>query len=198
MFRSDEVLTPRQKRGVIRRALLRPILTAIVLLVLYFIVPLTEFDGSGLLLLSGVLVVFGIVATWQVLKILNSDRPVLQGVEALAAATPLYLLGYSAVYDVMAATYPGSFSESLSKMGALYFTVTVFATVGFGDITAVTDAARAVVTGQIVLNLVVLGLGGRILYAAIDQSRSRKAQPSAPGDAPHDQAGDPSVSEPGE
>lgn len=198
MFRPDEGLTPRQKRGVIRRALVRPILTAIVLLVLYFVVPLTEFDGSSLLLLAGVLVAFGIVATWQVLKILDSDRPVLQGVEALAAATPLYLLGYSAVYDVIAATYPNSFSESLSKMGALYFTVTVFATVGFGDITAITDAARAVVTVQIVLNLAVIGLGGRILYAAIDQSRSRKAQLSAPGDAPHDQAGDPSVAEPGE
>jgi len=183
MFRPDEV-TMKQKRAVIRRAFLRPTLTALVLLVLYFIAPMTEFDGQSLLLLAGVLVAFGAVATWQVLKILESDRPVLQGAEALAAAIPLYLLGFSAVYFVMEATYPASFSQALSRMGALYFTVTVFATVGFGDITAVTDTARAFVTTQIVLNLGVLGIGGRILYAAIDQSRGRQAQanPTDPAD----------------
>ena len=111
----------------------------------------------------------------------------LQGAEALAAAIPLYLLGFSAVYFVMAASYPASFSEALSRMGALYFTVTVFATVGFGDITAVDDAARAVVTAQIVLNLGVLGIGGRILYAAIDQSRGRRAQANPPASPDRDE-----------
>ena len=42
----------------------------------------------------------------------------------------------------------GNFSEPLTRTDALYFTVTVFSTVGFGDITAKTEAARLVVTGQ--------------------------------------------------
>jgi hypothetical protein len=36
----------------------------------------------------------------------------------------------------------------LTRTDALYFTVTVFSTVGFGDITAKTETARLVVTGQ--------------------------------------------------
>ena len=58
---------------------------------------------------------------------------------------------------------------------ALYFTVTVFSTVGFGDILAVSDTGRAVVTIQMISNLVLLGIGGRVLYGAIERSQKRRA-----------------------
>jgi hypothetical protein len=51
----------------------------------------------------------------------------------------------------------------------LYFTVTVFATVGFGDITATTELTRALVTGQMVSGIVIVGLGARIIVDAIKQ-----------------------------
>ena len=38
----------------------------------------------------------------------------------------------------------GTFTEPLTRTDAQYFTVTIFATVGFGDITAVTQTARVV------------------------------------------------------
>jgi hypothetical protein len=41
----------------------------------------------------------------------------------------------------------------MDKVGAMYFTVTVFSTVGFGDITAKTDLARTLVTVQMLVNL---------------------------------------------
>ena len=37
----------------------------------------------------------------------------------------------------------------------------MFATVGFGDITAKTEVARLVVTVQMMIDLVILGLGGQ-------------------------------------
>ncbi len=49
----------------------------------------------------------------------------------------------------MSANDPATFSEPLTKSGSLYFTVTVFSTVGFGDITPVTDTARLIVSVQI-------------------------------------------------
>jgi len=39
----------------------------------------------------------------------------------------------------------------------------VFATVGFGDITATTVLARVLVTGQMVTGIVNVGLGARII-----------------------------------
>jgi hypothetical protein len=48
----------------------------------------------------------------------------------------------------------------------------VFSTVGFGDITAKTEAARLVVTGQMITDLVVVGVGIRIILGAVTRGSS--------------------------
>jgi voltage-gated potassium channel len=53
----------------------------------------------------------------------------------------------------------------------LYFTVTVFSTVGFGDIFPASEAARLLVTAQMILNLIVLGLGVRLIVGAAQRAR---------------------------
>ncbi|WP_425562565.1 potassium channel family protein [Microlunatus ginsengisoli] len=63
----------------------------------------------------------------------------------------------------MAELSPRNFGGHLSHTDGLYFTVTVFSTVGFGDITAKTDTARLIVTVQMITDLVVLGLGIKVI-----------------------------------
>jgi voltage-gated potassium channel len=123
-------------RRLVVRGLLRASLTATVLVVLYFTLPITgSLDGSAAVrLVVGLLALAGVV-TWQVRAVLGSRYPGLRAVEALAAAVPLFLLVFAAAYLRMADADAGSFSEPLSRTDALYFTVTVFSTVGFGDIT---------------------------------------------------------------
>ena len=60
---------------------------------------------------------------------------------------------------------------ALTRTDTLYFTVTVFATVGFGDISPASQAARLVVTAQMILNLIVLGLGVRLIVGAAQRAR---------------------------
>ena len=67
----------------------------------------------------------------------------------------------------------GNFTEPLTRTDALYFTVTVFSTVGFGDITAKTEAARLVVTGQMIADLVVIGLGLKVIVGAVKRGRQQ-------------------------
>ena len=76
----------------------------------------------------------------------------------------------------MAKISPGNFSQPLTHTDALYFTVTVFATVGFGDITAKTEAARLVVTGQMITDLVIIGLGVRVIVGAVRRGQQRRPQ----------------------
>ena len=68
---------------------------------------------------------------------------------ARVAATnvPFFLVLFPTSYLAMEKINVHSFSRSLTHADALYFTVTVFATVGFGDITPTSEAARLVVTG---------------------------------------------------
>lgn len=64
----------------------------------------------------------------------------------------------------------------MTRTSALYFSVTVLSTVGFGDITAKTDAARLVVTAQMFFDLLALGLGVRVFVGAVKLGRQRHTQ----------------------
>ncbi|HEY5989876.1 MAG TPA: potassium channel family protein, partial [Streptosporangiaceae bacterium] len=55
------------------------------------------------------------------------------------------------------------------------FTVTVFSTVGFGDIRPESELARLVVTGQMVADLVIIGLGARIVVGAVRVGQRRRS-----------------------
>ena len=68
----------------------------------------------------------------------------------------------------------GAFSQPLTRTDALYFTVTVFSTVGFGDITAKAESARLVVTGQMIADLIVLGVAIKIIVGAVGRTRQQE------------------------
>ena len=73
----------------------------------------------------------------------------------------------------MSWSYPDALGGRLTRTEALYFTVTVLSTVGFGDITPKTDVARIIVTIQMVLDLLVLGVVVRLI---LDTARRRSSQ----------------------
>ena len=58
----------------------------------------------------------------------------------------------------------------------MYFSTTIFATVGFGDITAKSQAARVVVTLQMFLDLVILGLVARLVVNAVRIGKQRRVE----------------------
>ena len=69
---------------------------------------------------------------------------------------------------------PSGFSQPLDHVTALYFTVTVFATVGFGDIVAQSNSMRLLVTLQMLLNLAMLGLVIRLMTSAARRGVARR------------------------
>ena len=168
--------------------LLRALASTIALLVIYYLLPLdrTSIGVTVAILGLGLLALVGLVA-FQVRAIIRSSTPGLRGVGALATSAPLFLLLFSATYYVMGSIASDSFTEPLTRTDALYFTVTVFATVGFGDIAAKTEMARALVTGQMVAGIVIVGIGARIIVDAI--KRGREQLPTPEGNGEPDQQG---------
>jgi voltage-gated potassium channel len=144
------------------------------LVAIYYALPLTHAStwAAVTILVIGLVLFIGLAAL-QVRAIIRSPFPGLRAVEALATSVPLFLLLFASSYVVMAAMSASNFGGRLTHTDGLYFTVTVFSTVGFGDITAKTQAARLVVTGQMIANLVILGLAIKIIAGAV----SRRRQP---------------------
>jgi voltage-gated potassium channel len=174
-------LDRRTRRTLLRRVATRTAGTSLVLFALYFVLPLQGERGAGaVVLLAGGLVVFAAVLGWQVREIVVADYPHLRAVEAVGVAIPLVVVVFSAVYLSMAQADPSAFSEELSRIDALYFTVTTLGTVGFGDITATAQATRLVVTIQMMVDLVLIGFIIRLLFGAAEKGLQRRAP--APAD----------------
>ena len=174
-------LDPATRRALYRRALVRPLLTMTALVALYYLLPLDRWDDriDIIAIAGGLLAVVGI-GVLQVRAILRARYPAVQAVEALAVAVPLFLLLFAAGYSLMSSAAPDTFTEPLSRTDALYFTVTVFATVGFGDIAPVTEATRVVVTVQMVGDLLVLGVLLQAIVGAVKLGRAKRR--NAPAD----------------
>lgn len=138
------------------------------------------------------LVVYAAVAGWQIPAILRSRWPLLRAIEALTIVIALFLLLFARLYLSNSLGDPAAFSLPLNHVRALYFTITVFATVGFGDITPQTDGLRILVSVQMLLNLVVLGLLLRLITGAVQRSRARRTRhqgPDGPPSGPESAAG---------
>ena len=89
--------------------------------------------------------------------------PRLKAISALGVGVPLLLVVFAAVYYLIEWGQPTRFTQQLDKTGALYFAITVFATVGFGDIAPVSGVARILVSFQMLLDLAVFGVVAKVV-----------------------------------
>jgi voltage-gated potassium channel len=165
-----------QRRAPIRLIVLsaaRVVATTGLLLAIYYLLPLDHESTwvAVTTLIIGLVALVGLVI-FQARSILASPFPGIRALEALASSVPLFLLLFASAYIVMERLSPGDFSEPLSHSDALYFTVTVFSTVGFGDITPKAELSRLVVTGQMIADVVILGLAIKVIVGAVRSRRS--------------------------
>ena len=174
----------RPPRGETARIVLTALGSTTVLMVVYYLLPLDRAAAWAVITILAVgLVALGCLVVFQVRRIIGSPFPGLRAGEALAVSVPLFLLMFAATYLVLATIDPGNFrfSQPMNHTNALYFTVTVFTTVGFGDITATTDAARLLVTLQMVTDLIVIGLGARVILGAVQRGKEQRRQGTGAG-----------------
>ncbi len=181
-------LRPDDRRRAWRRAMRSIARTAVVtgtMVAVYVTAPLGQRPvGSIAAQLLLELAALVLVLVWQIRSVGRSPHPVLRGVEALVVTVPLLVLTFAATYVVVDHNSPGSFSEALSRLDAAYFSVTVLATVGFGDITPLTEAARSLVMSQMLVDLAFVGLVAKVLVGAVRRRRDEmQSGAAASGDA---------------
>lgn len=154
-------------------AWLRPVLALALVIALYALVPAQRGTTTAAALLTSVVsvVVFLWMLRRQARRIIRSEHPTAAAAEALAVLVSLFVVSFSLIYLAMSADESGAFNQPLDKMGALYFAMTILSTVGFGDIVAVSAAARATVVIQMVADLVLLALVTKLILGIANWAR---------------------------
>ena len=173
-----ESLPAAERRRLVVIGLLRASATTVIVVAAYYLLPLDNLAGSslGIALAVGLLALTAVVA-YQVRAIIRHRHSAVRAIEALAITVPVFLVLFAATYFMMEQSSPDGFNvDSLTRTDSLYFTVTVFATVGFGDITATSQAARLIVTGQMILDLIILGLGIHVFLGAVQRGQRDTAR----------------------
>ncbi len=167
----------RPPRRVLVMALLRSSLSIIVALVVYVTIPLGGFDEERSIFefVLGLLLVIVVLAV-QTRGVVQSPYPLIRTVEALATTGPLFLLVFASTHYSIDAIQPGSYTQPMTRLDALYYTVTTFATVGYGDISPVSETARLVATAQMLLGLVFIGVVARVITGAAQLGLKRRRE----------------------
>src|SRR4051794_20310714 len=116
-------LDSRSRRRAIARSTIEALLTWIVLVGGYYILPIGHERGTRLFLrLSIAVAVVGLVLVRQMRKIVTAALPELRAGEAIGLTIPLFLFVFAAIYLSLSRTSAVSFSEPLNHTKALYFT----------------------------------------------------------------------------
>jgi hypothetical protein len=168
---------------------LRTAATVTALVVVYYRAPLDRpLDARAGVLFASALLLLGVLLVLQVRAIVDSQRPRLRAIRTLTLGLPLLLVIFAATYCTVEGQQPDAFTEPLNRTDGLYFTMTVFATVGFGDIAPQTQLARVLVTVQMILGLLAVGLIAKVVLGAVRVAEERRAQVPLGAGAP--EAGD--------
>ena len=120
----------------------------------------------------------------EIRSIIKARQPTLRATVAMATIIPLFLVVFAWLYLTISLSSPGAFSLPLGRVRALYFTITVFSTVGFGDITPKTQVAELVVSVQMMLDLALIGIVVRLIFGAAQRGKARQASEREAADGP--------------
>ena len=171
-----EQLPARARRRLALASLLRSVAVSVAIVVGYFVLPMTKLQAAEAGVLVAGIAVVALLLAWQIREITRSPYPRIRAAGALATSVPLFLIIFATSYYLMGQSQGGQFTEPLSRLDSLYFTVTVFATVGFGDIAPVSQAARIVAILQMIGDLAIIGLAARSLFNAVQTGLEHKGE----------------------
>ena len=181
-----------RRRRMIARTIVQVVLTWALLFGIFYLIPFTDRTSAEALARFALgTIVFVLVFAWSLRRVTRADFPGLRAMRALGVAIPLFLVVFAILYLSLSQASSDHFSEPLDHTGALYMVITVFSTVGFGDITPEGNLARISVSIQMLLDLVVIGAVVRLLTTAAKTGISGPPSPpprndeSAPSTSTH-------------
>jgi voltage-gated potassium channel len=164
-----------------RWAHLALILAAVV--AVYFVVPVSpDLQRNTLIRVVVAILVLALMAAGVVRQLRQHIDDTDRRVDGLLVSIAVVVVIFSLCFFTLEQRDPSQFRGMETRIDALYFTVATAATVGYGDVHAAGQAARAMVLVQMGFNVVFIGtavalLSSRIRAVAIARAEARSTAP---------------------
>lgn len=165
-----------------RRAAVTGLLIVLATVVFYLLpVPGRMREASWVVLFCCGVAVLAVFIVLSISRLLHAGEDT--RIRALVMLLCLAVLFFSYA-NVTLSAIPSEFVDLHTKTDALYFSVSTLATVGFGDVHASGQVARAAVTVQMLFNLVFIGTTVAMLSGLMRARANRrlKQHGASPGD----------------
>jgi voltage-gated potassium channel len=164
------------------------------MVLIFWVLSLIPEKPDSSIVLPIIFVILGIAGyAWmfsrQINKVKSAKHPIIRSVEALIVVATMFLAVFAATYVIISSQDATAFTEPLDHFSAYYFSLTVLATVGFGDITPVADSARIVCMVQMALDIVFIGVAVKILGGTAQNAMRARAVKSSSGTGGSERAG---------
>jgi voltage-gated potassium channel len=167
-----------EEGGGMRPHRLRWTLAGVALMVLYLVVPIRSEPDAAVLVLrwcatAVLLAAVAVAIRWQAVRqIREPDAPLGAMVVGILAG----LLVFALVDYAVAVYRPGEFTGLDTRVDALYYALSTLLTVGYGDVSAQGQVARALLCVQMAFNVTVIA-GSASLVAQKFARRARIRRP---------------------
>jgi hypothetical protein len=172
------------------------------LVVIFFTVPGRVAWSDSAFIVSVLALVAGtVVLAWAITSHVRRQlRGEADDLQSLVMLLALVLVVFSFGFFGLEQTDPGQVSGLQTRIDAFYFTLATMSTVGYGDVHAAGQVARALVATQMIFNIIFVGalaavLTGRVRIRAQERELARRGSPTG-GDVPPTGAVPPSASPP--
>jgi voltage-gated potassium channel len=144
------------------------------ILVVYFAAPVRlALDESTAVRLSTVLVALALLAVFVVWVLRRQVDDESRRIDGLITVILVVVVAFSLAFYIMQKSSPGEVAGLRTRLDSLYFTVSTLLTIGYGDVHAAGQAARALVLVQVVFDVVFVATAAGLLSARV-RTRARQ------------------------
>ncbi len=155
---------------------LRALAVLILIVVVYFIVPVRDEPATELALRALVSVLLlGVLAAVVVVQVRRALADPDSRVDGLLTVIVMVWTTFALGFFVLDNARPDEVAGLETRLDALYFTASTMLTVGYGDVHAVGQVARGLVVVQLVFDVAFVATAGGVLSSRVRARAARRA-----------------------
>jgi voltage-gated potassium channel len=145
-------------------------------LVVYFVTPVRDVQRSSDYRIVTTIAALALLTLWVLWQLRRHVDDQSRRIDGLVGVILIVIVAFALAFYVVEQHRPGEIVGLNSRLDSLYFTVSTLLTIGYGDVHAAGQLARALVLVQTVFDVVFVATAASLLSSRVRSAAQRRAQ----------------------